>query len=265
MSLEKLSKHVSYPFLRLTGIAILVLTLVVSLQYVVLSVMSVRKYINAIYQEEDVRLLTPATEPDSAYFAVYKERTWLETRYQISQTDSISLSVNLKDSLLQLELKGVVLKSTKLLDFQCDQLLGQLRSGAYHHFFGVQAKGLEHLSTIEKVPLVVKMAPKDTAEFNRQSQVKEIAKPEAVHWVMQLDNDIELRIEGTNSESRSDWWRGQQFWWKQDMRKLGTKLKSTARFRVPDYQPSISLVISESDAKAIYRALPVYPLVAIRL
>ncbi|WP_372772973.1 hypothetical protein [Mangrovibacterium sp.] len=246
-------------------VAIPVILFLVAIQYAVLSVVSVRNHLKSVYQLDDVKLLSAGSGADTVWFGHYKEKTWLETRFQISRTDSISLSINLKDSLLQLELKGVVLKTSKITAFEADQFFYQLNAGAYHHFFGGQATGTNALSTIEKEPLIVKKAPKDSIEFANQKHVVDSLKDEAVHWMLKLDNGIVLKIEGTDEYTNSEWWQGQQFWWKQDFLQLKKDLRKTLFFEVPEYQPQIELVISEADAKAIYRALPVQPLICIRM
>jgi len=248
-------------FFKVTLACILLL---VAGQYAALSVLAVRKHLKSLYELEDVRLLSGQQDADSAYFNLYKEKIWLETRFQIAKTDSISLSLNLKDSLLQLELKGVVLKAVKIQQFRCDPFFQHLNAGAYYHYFGSQATGESALSTIVKEPLTVKKAPKDTIEFANQKHVADSVKSEAVHWLLKLDNGITVKIEGSDADSRTDWWLGQRFWWRQDLVKLKEDLKQTVAFKVPEYVPEIEMVISESDAKAIYRALPTYPLVCIR-
>lgn len=256
------SAHPIRNFLKYT---IPVVLAFIALQYAVLSVFAVRKEMKAINEQVDVKLSTiNADKVDSAYFELYKEKAWLETRFQITKTDSISLSVNLKDSVLQLELKGVVLKSSKMTDFEADQFLYQLTPGAYHHLFGTQAQGESDFSTITKEPLIIKKAPKDTSEV-QVAAVADTSKIEAVHWMLALDNGIIIKIEGTDQYSQSDKWIGQKFWFKQDLKKIRKDLVQTIQFKTPVYQPEIRIVISESDAKAIYRALPAHPLICTRL
>lgn len=265
MNIQKYTQNTKHPVRRFFAVAIPLVLVLIALQYAVLSIVSVRNHLKAVYELEDVQLLSGTFGSDTAYFNHYKEKTWLETRFQIAKTDSISLSVNLKDSVLQLELKGVVLKSSPLLDFKADQFFHELTPGAYHHFFGVQATGASALSTIEKEPLIVKKAPKDTAEFNAQSHIeKDTTKLEAVHWLVKLDNGIVLKIEGTDELANTDWWGGKKFWWKQDFEQMKLDMRKTLVFKVPEYQPAISMVISEDDARAIYRALPQHPLICIR-
>jgi len=264
MNSQKYTRKLSHPVRRFFAVTIPVVLLLIVGQYAVLSIVAVRDNLKMLYDQEDVKLLSGNIPADSTWFMHYKDKTWLETRYQISRTDSISLSVNLGDSTLQLELKGVVLKRSKILDFRADQIFSHLNEGAYHHFFGVQAVAESALSTIEKEPLIVKNAPKDTIEYAEQEHVIGSAKSEVVHWLLQLDNGIVLKIEGADKLSNDGGWMGRKFWWKQDFMQLKKDIQKTLFFEIPDYKPEIAMVISEADAKAIFRALPTSPLICIR-
>lgn len=239
---------------------------VVALQYTFFSVSAVRKRMKTIKSQIDVKLLAAAdAEKDTAWLRLYKQKDWLETRLQIARTDSISLSVDLLDSILQIELKGVVLKKSKMIDFKADRFLYQLNPAAYHHLLGKQAKADTVVSSIPKEPLTIKQAPKDTADVQAGAVATDTSKIEVVHWVIKLDNQVVLKIEGVDPDSKSDWWEGQKFWMFQNLKQTGQDLGRTIVFKTPEYFPGIRIVIPEADAKALYRALPVRPLVCIRL
>jgi hypothetical protein len=238
------------------------LLLFVVVQYAVLSIVSVRSHLKTEFRDQDKKLAGIDIQ-DTTLFNLYKEKTWLESRLQVAGEDSISLSVNMKDSVLQLELKGVVLKTSKVIDFKADRYFTHLQPEAYHHLFGSVASGESALATIEKVPLIVKKAPKDTAEYASQSHVMDSVKTEEVHWLLTLNNGIILKIEGTDKGSASSRYRN-KFWWQLDMNQLKEDIRKTMLFKVPEYQPTIAMIVSEADARAIYRALPEKPSVCIR-
>ncbi len=245
---------------------IFIILAVIALQYSVLSVSAVRHRMRLVNNEIDAQLLTDdKRSKDTAWLRLYKEKDWLETRFQIARTDSISMSVNLSDSTLQIELKGVVLKKTKILDFKADRFLYQLNPGAYHHLLGKQAKASAVVASIPKEPLIVKKAPKDTIEAEASATTIDSTKIEVVHWILKLDNQILLKIEGVDPAAKSDRWKSQKFWMSQNLSRTWNDLKQTMVFKKPDYFPEIRLVIPEADARAFYRALPVEPLVCIRL
>ena len=73
-----------------------------------------------------------------------------------------------------------------MIDFKIDELFKHLKLGAYHHYFGEPALGESLLATIEKEPLIVKKAPRDSVEFANQSHVIDSTKQEAVHWLVEF-------------------------------------------------------------------------------
>jgi len=250
---------------RISLYVIFVLLFVVAMQYTLFSVLSVRNRIKFINDQEDVRLLTGhEEESDSTWLWLYRKKSWLETRAQIAMTDSISLSVNLSDSTWQIELKGVVLSKSKILDFKADRFFYQLSPGAYHHLLGSQAQADTVFSTIPKAPFIIKKAPKDSAEVDDKLTMIDTTNVEAVHWILKLDNNTVLKIEGIHPASRSGW-AGRQFWVSQRLKETARALAQTLLFKVPEYSPEIRLEVNDADAKAFYRALPVHPLICIRL
>ncbi len=236
----------------------------VALQYSIFTVRSIREKMKSINEKEDVKLLGLDVETDTAYSRLYKEKSWLETRSQIAMTDSISLSVNLSDSTWQIELKGVVLDKAKIIDYKADRFFYQLGLGAYHHLLGKQAQADTVYSTIPKVPIVVKKAPKDTTEVDESIHIDTV-DVEVVHWILKLDNSIVLKIEGVNPAASGGWWNGHKFWIQQLLTETKQNLARTLYFKSPEYLPEIRLEVSEADAKAFYRALPLNPLICIRL
>ncbi|MGE4587262.1 MAG: hypothetical protein AB7D05_07970 [Mangrovibacterium sp.] len=245
----------------------LILTVLVALQYTVFSVAAVNRRMKVINRQVDVRLLAPvAVVGDKAWIRLYKEKDWLQTRLQIARTDSISLSVNLPDSTMQIELKGVVLKKIRLLDFRADCFLRELQPIAYHHLFGKQARAERVIASIPKQPLVIKKAPKDTLEAGVPRLPADSARINPVSWMMQLDNGVILQIRGMAApEAARGSGRASGFIIARYLRQTFRDMAYALVFRVPEYQPEIRLVIPLSDAIAVFRALPETPLVCIRL
>ena len=236
--------------------------LFIAVQYTVLSIISVRQLVTNVSTASDTQANLDAIT-DTSWISLYKEKTWLESRLRVAKTDSISLSINLKDSLMQLELKGVVLKSSKIVDYHADRFFSLMNSTAYHHYFGTEVTGESAESTIQKVPIVLKKAPKDSLEYASQSTTPDSTKTEEVHWVLELSNGNILQIEGASDSGKQKKWKN-GFWMKQNFKRITSDLSQTIRFEVPEYKPTISIIIAEPDAKAIYRALPEKPSVCIR-
>jgi len=244
-------------------VGISTLLLFITVQYIVLSVISVRRVYVAANSSETGTQIDLNTK-DSVWLDLYKERNWLESRLKMAKSDSIYLSMNLQDSTLHLEIKGVVLKTTSIVELSYDRFFDALPAKGYHHYFGQETTGVQTLASIDKVPLTIKKAPKDTAEFAAQSQITDTLVTGEINWLMKLDNGIQLKIKGINEEqTRLN--SSSSFWQKLKLEKLINDLSKTLRFEVPDYSPSIEILVNEADAKAIFRAIPEQPMVCIRL
>jgi len=239
----------------------LTLLLFITIQYIILSVISVRRVFVAANSSEIGTQIDLNTK-DSLWLELYKQKNWMESRLKLAKSDSIYLSINLQDSTLQLELKGVVLKTSFITELRHDRFFDELTGKAYHHYFGQEASGILTLASIDKVPLTVKKAPKDSLEFASQSHVVDSVEVQEINWLMQLDNGIELKIKGIDKSKSS---HNNSFWRQQKLKQIENNLSKTLLFEVPEYNPSIEICVDEADAKAIYRAIPVQPMVCIRL
>ncbi len=240
-----------------------VLVLLISIQYIVISVIAVRKvYVAANTSETGDQIDLNAK--DSTWLELFKQKNWLESRIKLAQTDSIYLSINLQDSTLQLELKGVVLKTTSIIELDYDRFFDAIPANAYHFYFGEVASGIQTLASIEKIPLTIKKAPKDSIEFAAQSQVTDTLEQQSINWLMKLDNGILIKIRGINTEQTNQN-ESTSFWRKHKLQEIQSNLSKSLVFKVPEYNPTIEIIVNEADAKAIYRAIPEVPMVCIRL
>ena len=87
---------------------------------------------------------------------------------------------------------------------------------------------------------------------------------EAVHWISWLDNGVRINIEGIGTDFPDRNWHRELFWISQDLKKIARTIKQASALKLPDYYPEITLVLTDRDAKTIFRALPEKPFVAFR-
>jgi len=243
-------------------VVISTLLLFITIQYIVLSVISVRRVFVAANSSEIGNQIDLNTK-DSVWLDLYKQKNWLESRLKMAKSDSIYLSVNLEDSTLQLEIKGVVLKTSSIIELSYDRFFDALPAKAYHHYFGQETTGVQTLASIDKVPLTIKKAPKDSIEFAAQSQITDTLETREINWLMTLDNGVQIKIRGINEGQTTK--NSSSFWRKQKLEQLINDLSKTLCFEVPEYNPSIEILVNEADAKAVFRAIPEQPMICIRL
>lgn len=60
---------------------------------------------------------------DSAYMALLKERSFLQARTSMAETDSVYMTLNLSDSTANLEISGVTVHSVKISSFRFSGIL----------------------------------------------------------------------------------------------------------------------------------------------
>ncbi len=196
-----------------------------------------------------------------------KEKAWVESRLKMASGDSIGLTIDLEEHLLQLELKGVVVMSTKIRDYATSGFFKRMDGNVYFTMFGSPLTILSFESTIEKNPLKVVMAPKTAEEAEAAVAVKDSLPKENVFWTVKLDREFELNIQGIDSisEAQENYKLGKGFEFKRDLKNIFNSFKHIVQFKKPTYTPEILIAIPENEAKAILRALPRNASVTIRI
>lgn len=211
--------------------------------------------------------LTEGAAPVSpSLIGLMKQKAWVESRLKMAGSDSIGLSINLQDHLIQLELKGVVVMSTRIRDYSTSGFFKRMEGNVYFSMFGTPLTIQQFESSIEKNPLKVILAPKNAEEAEAAKTMKDTIHHE-VFWTVMLDRDFELNIQGIDSisDAQSGYKLGKGFEFKRDLKNIGKAFQQIIRFKKPLYTPEILISIPDNEAKAILRALPRKALVTIRI
>lgn len=207
---------------------------------------------------------------NSSLLPQLKEKAWIESRLKMASGDSIGLSIDLESHVIQLELKGVVVMSSKIRDFSISGFFRKMDGNVYFSMFGSPLTIQHFKSSIAKNPLKVVQAPKDTiaaAAAVDAAIKKDSLLDENVFWTVMFDRDFELNIQGIDSisESRSKYKLGKGFEFNRDLKNIVKSFDHIWKFSKPVYTPEILISIPENEAKAILRALPSKALVTIRI
>lgn len=201
-------------------------------------------------------------------FNLLKKKAWLESRLKMAANDSIGLSIDLENNVVQLELEGVVVMQTKIRAYSTSGFFRRMDGNIYFSLFGSPLTILSYESSISKSPFKVKHAPKNEAEADSMDVIKDTTKKkEDIFWTVKLDRDMELNIQGIDSisDAQSKYKLGQGFEFKRDLKNIGKAVGQIVHFKKPDYTPEILICIPENEAKAILRALPRKAMVTIRI
>lgn len=198
----------------------------------------------------DERLFT-----DSVYVNLEKKHSFFQSRLRMAKSDSIGLTINLLDSLASLELNGVVIHKTKIKRSSVCNLFNLANTYAVNSMFSIPFNISNDFSTIRKEPLMIKMAPKDTSEY-QPDIIPDTSGFEPVNYILEMDNGIRIFIFQEKFDKKSEKRAQLLFDFNYRVRTTLLALKDMAGFQVPDYRMYIKIWIPKADAKIIYRAMP---------
>ncbi len=192
---------------------------------------------------------------DSAYLKLLKERAYLQAKVVMAKTDSIYLTLNLKDSTVNIEISGVVVHSSKISSYRASSILEKGDQNTILSMLASPFTIARTYATIRQEPLMIKMAPKDTSEYIPDI-IPDTSITKPVNFILITTNGNRIYFYQEENNKASD--KLSQFIFDLKFRLHDTlsDLKSVVLGRVPDYYPFIKIKIPRADAKIIYRALP---------
>lgn len=186
--------------------------------------------------------------------SMWKEKFWIENQLFISGIDSMSLGINLADSVIHLYFKGLSLISAEIQSVYPDNFLHNLSGKEYAFLFGHPLMVIQSKSNIEKRQF---KKIKVNKAGDRQVLDSTEVNPESFIWQFTLDNNINFVVSGLPSDTLSSQYPYFLDVIKNRFSKLGMSL-----FR--PYEPTIYIWVSGKEAQTIYQALPNNPHVIIR-
>jgi hypothetical protein len=188
--------------------------------------------------------------------ALAREKAYTEALLRSAATDSIQLSVNLSDSAVCLYIKGVRIHQTRIREFRQDRLLGTLPAQPYMQLFSQPLKISAQYATIVKEPIVVRNAPKDTAEAAMNAwQPDTLLQNPAFLW-LRAEHCISLVFEQDENPTFHDRWTRFRFY---SHLRAGSAWEALSRFftfRKQEYHPTVTIKMPVDSLRAVYRALP---------
>lgn len=200
---------------------------------------------------------------DSAFIALNREKAWLQSRITMAETDSVSLSLNLPDSLAILEINGVAVYTSKISSYSLSKLFRKADEYAVSSLLSFPFTVKSDISSIEKEPLMHKIAPKDTSEY-KPAEIPDTSKVESVNFILETDNGFRIYVYQEPDNEKGTLLNSFLFDLNDRFRNSFDITKSLFAFKVPEYKPYIKIRLPRGDARIIYRALPVNGQVAVR-
>jgi hypothetical protein len=185
-----------------------------------------------------------------------KEKAHLQAQIDMAEQDSIGLVINFKEKKASLMLKGVEIHSSDIISFSKDKVFDGIQSPAYRKLFSKPIHNISEYSSVVKIPIVYKKAPKDTIEAMKMLTLPVAPEPEPAYVNYDLQYGFKLILVQNEWVTEKD--KELEKKYKSDSKKLtfNNTFGTVLDFKNSNYTPVITLVLQGKEVRAIYRALP---------
>jgi hypothetical protein len=194
------------------------------------------------------------------------KKAYLGNRLKLARsTDSVYMSINLIDSTIHLEIKGVEVRVCPITQIKTSRSLLKASHNDLFAWLSGPFELEEGFATIPKIPYVIKEAPKDTLEAQAQSAMPLPVDTASVFFTLYFDRGLVLEIEQAEEPYTADKRVLRKY--NHAKNKFSRKNAFNAVFRGKTAQPviHIRLMVSKEDARAIYRGIPDHAMLALNL
>ncbi len=189
------------------------------------------------------------------YIEMLREKAFLSSQVRMADQDSIGLLINIRDSVLQLLIKGVPVRTVRIDDYDVSPFFQRANQEAVYNMLSSPMTITGMQATFMKDPVKVKIAPRDTSEAMVDAK-PDTTDFEAVFFTLDTDRDIRFFFEQQEDTVRAD--RRARFFFdlRDRSRNAKANLGEVMRFHTPPYVPYIKIWIPKAEAKIVYRAIP---------
>lgn len=207
----------------------------------------VDKTAESIYVEANK--IPASTQNNKEIVKLKKDILWFEQQIALSESDSFSLGINLRDSVVQVQLKGTVLFQAPIIKQYPADFMQYISQSSYFYLFGKPATIAYETANIPKKPI-----KKVTLEKKFSEQSKDIPDSLAdipLHWEFFSNNKMPVIISGVRIQQDSTYaTRIRREIFNYGMGNMHQFSSSK------NYFPPLFLWLDDQDARAIFRALP---------
>jgi hypothetical protein len=187
--------------------------------------------------------------------SLVREWAYLESRIEMARTDSIGMCINLRDSIMTLEIEGIAIHRARIERIRLDRFFRGLTRVAAYTLFSDPLIVEHEQASLAKEPVIVLRAPRDTMEAKllptqpdtllRKPAYISLELSPGIHLVM-----IESSHTGTGGPIRKFFFELQV-----RSREAIQNTIAIASLKVPLYRPEIRIFLSGDDITTAYRAL----------
>ncbi|MCX6255520.1 MAG: hypothetical protein NTV31_13710 [Bacteroidia bacterium] len=248
------------PGRKKTFIILIIIFSVFIIYYTIMSILSPAQKLTSMKNESGAKpaensVVDEHIFSDSTYLRLLKEKSFLQSRIAMAETDSIYLTINLADSSASIEISGVVVHKAKMSNMRISKFFANGNENVILSMLASPFTIANSFATIKKEPVMIKMAPKDTSEY-KPDIMPDTSVTEPVNYILEMTNGTRIYVYQEEKDKFSYRMNYFNFNIKDRLRETWSSLKSVALFKVPEYHPYIKMRLPRADAKIIYRALP---------
>lgn len=228
--------------------------------YLVMSVSAVNRTVNefdnayfASLEQKEGDTINLCAIP--GYIDMIRDKAFLSSQVKMAESDSIGLLINVRDSVIQLLIKGLPVRTVAIDDYDVSPFFHRANQEAIYSMLSTPLTITGMQATFLKDPVSVKIAPKDTSEVV-VSEKPDTTDFEAVFFTLDTDRNIRFFFEQQEDTVGAD--RRARFFFdlKDRTRVASATMKSVVKFKTPPYVPYIKIWVPKAEAKIIYRAIP---------
>jgi hypothetical protein len=197
---------------------------------------------------------------------IVSTESYLLSRLEMTKTDSISMAISLKDSLVSLVIQGVTIYRSKIQSYNVSNALLKTDPFVVAHWLAKPFVIDNYYASIQKTPILYKKAPKDTIEAMSQVEMDPFKDDlDPVYISFEMDRKLTLVFEQSEPLEKGTLKKLRDY--RKNLRAIINKstVSHLLNHTPVEFIPEISIVIDKKSARVIYRALPVNALVAIQL
>jgi len=250
----------SFKVLRIILLLASFVILALAIYYIVMSLLGTKRTIADINEKYSYKQIEKTTIDerlfsDSAFVSLQKVKAFYQSRLTMASTDSIGLTIDLADSIACLEINGVVIHQVKISEMIESVVFSKANSYAVATMLSTPLTIVNKYSTIKREPLMIKMAPKDTSEYE-PDVIPDTSNFEPVNYILEMDNGVRIFVYQEERKKMSDLKEQTLFDLRDRLRNTKSSIDSIKKNSIPKYHPFIKIRLPKADAKIIYRALP---------
>lgn len=209
--------------------------------------------------KEPVKVSIDATQQTEVQKIIQleKEKNFEKNRLDLANQDSIYMVVDIPARKLAIEIKGVQVRTASILRVEMDQKIALFSHERLSPWLNEPFSLKKFISTIPKIPIVVKEAPKDTIEAQKLSTKPLPPDSSVVYTSLYFNKNLILEINQDAPPQERELPKVQEYFAK--TLEFSPKLPAWKNLLNPaaiDQPLTIKIIVSAPDARAIYRAIP---------